>query len=341
MITMVTKIAASNKSKRDVNKIQPSKRRKIQLRYDLERRKPCSQSGRYIFLLQMPFLLILLDDVITPCHAGIFPNIFMRNRWCNVVKNPFSTSLPNPTARRQTSTSDTFFPDTSSSSSSSSSRSRTLSISRHGGSSISKDSPSQIGSSSSTQNKTSLNKQLIELRRKMRLFLDDLVTGTVHQEGSRFLHHVLYWVTAADAVHSIIMNDYSSILGSNNLETSTAKHFVPSVYSRLFYFARLRPRLLYAIGALLRALQLCTPFRRILDPTAGVGAGINLCALLAGSRWVKPLVLGWATTRWLWTWLGARQVDKAYLPITLSIHEWEEKKKNAKKAASRSDNSSE
>jgi hypothetical protein len=188
-----------------------------------------------------------------------------------------------------------------------------------------------------------MNKQLLEWRRKIRLFLDDLVTGTVQQQGSRIVHHVLYWITAADAVHSIILNDYSTIsflgVGSHHIETSS--RFVPSVYSRLFYFARLRPRLLYAIGALLRALQLCTPFRRILDPSAGVGAGINLCALLAGSRWVKPLVLGWATTKWTWTWLGARQVDKAYLPITLSIHEWEDKKKNAKKASSKSDSSSE
>ena len=238
----------------------------------------------------------------------------------------------------------TFFPETAitgRTSSPPSVPSLPLSIARHGGIYDSKDSSSQSGSSSSPQTKTSLNKQMVELRRKLLLIWDDLVTGTVHQEGSRFIHHVLYWCTAMDAVHSIIMNDYSNILGSNNLEATTAKNFVPSVYSRLFYFARLRPRLLYAIGALLRALQLCTPFGRILDPTAGVGAGINLCALLAGSRWVKPLVLGWATTRWLWTWLGARQVDKAYLPITLSIHEWEEKKKNAKKSAGRSENSSE
>ena len=41
---------------------------------------------------------------------------------------------------------------------------------------------------------------------------------------------------------------------------------------------------------------------------------------------VKPLILGWATTKAFWTWLGASPVDRAYVPITLSIHEWEEKK---------------
>jgi len=41
---------------------------------------------------------------------------------------------------------------------------------------------------------------------------------------------------------------------------------------------------------------------------------------------VKPLILGWATTKAFWTWLGARPIEKAYVPITLSIHEWEDKK---------------
>ena len=102
---------------------------------------------------------------------------------------------------------------------------------------------------------------------------------------------------------------------------------VPSVYSKLFYFARLRPRLVFSVGSLLRALQLCTPLGRILDPSIGVGAGINLCAILAGSRWVKPLVLGWATTKYLWKWLGAERVGRAFLPITLSIREWEQQEK--------------
>lgn len=144
-------------------------------------------------------------------------------------------------------------------------------------------------------------------------FFHQFVTGHVRRPTPRLLHHLLYWLTAADAVHSVFLNEYSSkaalwwrlfqIAGPSSSPSSGDRHhhnaLVPSVYSRLFYFAKLRPRLLYAIGALLRALQLCSPLRRILDPTAGVGAGVNLCALLAGSRWVKPLVLGWATTKWV------------------------------------------
>ncbi|CAJ1938304.1 unnamed protein product [Cylindrotheca closterium] len=103
------------------------------------------------------------------------------------------------------------------------------------------------------------------------------------------------------------------------------------MYSKLFVFARLRPRLLFSVGALLRALQLCTPFQKVIDPSIGVGAGVNLCAVLAGSRWVKPVVLGWATTKAIWVWLGARQMDRAFLPITLSIHEWEDRQKRRRK----------
>merc|ERR1712224_1143835 len=75
----------------------------------------------------------------------------------------------------------------------------------------------------------------------------------------------------------------------------------------------------------IRALSLCTPLRHVVDPAVGVGFGIHLFAFLTSARWVKPLVLGWATTKWFWTWLGARPVERAFLPITLSIHEWEQK----------------
>jgi hypothetical protein len=155
--------------------------------------------------------------------------------------------------------------------------------------------------------------------------IQELVSGTV-KSGPRVVHHMLYWLTSVDAIQSVFFNEYTSMLGQLCISTVAKPSMVPNIYSQLFYFAKLRPRLLYVIGALLRALQLCTPFRRVIDPTVGVGAGINLCSLLANSRWIKPLVLGWATTKWLWTWLGAHQVERAYVPITLSIHEWEKHK---------------
>jgi hypothetical protein len=87
------------------------------------------------------------------------------------------------------------------------------------------------------------------------MWYNNLRTGTVRRPCTILLQHLLYWVTAADAVHSLFLNEYSGIYrwlyAPTVLVDKTA--LVPSVYSKLFYFARLRPRLLYAIGALVRA----------------------------------------------------------------------------------------
>lgn len=80
--------------------------------------------------------------------------------------------------------------------------------------------------------------------------------GDVLRPCTVALQHVLYWITAADAVHSLFLNEYSGIyklLYASSTITERTHALVPSVYSKLFYFARLRPRLLYAIGALVRA----------------------------------------------------------------------------------------
>jgi len=167
------------------------------------------------------------------------------------------------------------------------------------------------------------------LQKNMRDLGRSLVEGTVEQ-GPRIIHHMFYWLTAYDAIESVRFNDYRVVM--KNFYTKNTPliqghegNFMPSMYSKLFYFARLRPRLLYSVGALLRALQLCTPFQAILDPCAGVGAGVNFFATIAGSRWVQPVVLGWATTKWIWVWLGARKVEGTHLPIKVSIRELEKK----------------
>lgn len=148
--------------------------------------------------------------------------------------------------------------------------------------------------------------------------IESLASGNVRQ-GPRILHHAIYWLTAADAIQCVFLNKYSNLI-----KFATSGKSNPSSF--LMFWAGIRPRFLYAVGALLRALQLCTPIRRVLDPSIGVGAGVNLCAIIAGCRWVNPVILGWATTKWTWTWFGARQVPNAYLPITLSLREWEELK---------------
>jgi len=122
-----------------------------------------------------------------------------------------------------------------------------------------------------------------EFMRSIRQKIDELVTGTLVRTKvcTRSLQHALYWMTALDAITSVIRNEYSDIFG---VGASQNQGVVQGVYSMLFYFARMRPRLLYSIGALVRALSLCTPLQYLIDPSVGVGAGIHLFAYLTGSR---------------------------------------------------------
>ena len=151
------------------------------------------------------------------------------------------------------------------------------------------------------------------------------------ERRKRSLRLALYWLTSLDSMLAVVLNDYrtpltdtfagrSSTSGAGT-GASSGDNFLGGIYSRVFYFARLRPRLLFSVGALLRALQLCTPLQTIIDPSAGVGVGVNICARLAGSRWVQPVVVGWACTRHFWEVLGAERVEGAHLPITVSIKE--------------------
>ena len=88
---------------------------------------------------------------------------------------------------------------------------------------------------------------------------------------------------------------------------------------RVFFYAKLRPRVLFAAGAALRALQLSTNGKMLFDPTAGVGAGLNLLALFAGSRWPASVICGWIWSKSFWQALGARPPAGVTIPISVSI----------------------
>uniref|UniRef100_A0A7S2CCL2 Uncharacterized protein n=1 Tax=Florenciella parvula TaxID=236787 RepID=A0A7S2CCL2_9STRA len=130
----------------------------------------------------------------------------------------------------------------------------------------------------------------------------------------------LFWLSTIDAVVAVARDDYDGRTWL--IPTKPAEYRGPDtiqkVYNSFFYFAKLRPRVVFSVGALVRALQLCTPIHRILNPSAGVGAGVNLAAMVAKARWVSPFVLGWSTTRRLWTTLGAAPPKGPGVPITVS-----------------------
>ena len=84
---------------------------------------------------------------------------------------------------------------------------------------------------------------------------------------ARAVRYMLYWGSSVDSIQAVMTNNYQkgwmSLVQegsrSSNQGTSGMERYLPQVYSTLFYFARLRPRLLYSVGALLRALQVQKP----------------------------------------------------------------------------------
>ena len=98
----------------------------------------------------------------------------------------------------------------------------------------------------------------------------------------------------------------------------------------MFYFAKLKPRLLFVIGACMRGLQQTTVLQYVFEPNSGVGVGLNLLALWVGSQWPAPLVLGWAASKLAWRLLGAQPPPTAgvAMPVNVEIS-------TARKAAAR------
>ena len=133
---------------------------------------------------------------------------------------------------------------------------------------------------------------------------------------------VAYYTTSINPALSVLQNKYTGINHPLRVQhdglwdTTTA-----NVYKTLFYFARLKPRLLFVIGSCLRALQLCTVISYVFDPPIGVGAGLNLLALLTASQWPAPLVVGWAVSKPVWRLLRA-EPPPAYgvnIPIKVAM----------------------
>ena len=149
----------------------------------------------------------------------------------------------------------------------------------------------------------------------------------------------LYAVTAVNPAIFVITNSYqgcfhTSVESGPQTKASRRKELseratppkplegLTAIYlPQLFYFARLKPRLLFVIGGMLRGLQLTTPIRFAFDPPAGCGAGLNLLCLFAGSRWPAAGVLGFALCKPFWRILGA-QTPSLQVPISVFGRGW-------------------
>ena len=132
----------------------------------------------------------------------------------------------------------------------------------------------------------------------------------------------LYAASAANPLLAVVFNDYAAMVHmpfiSPPLTPTKGPATTVKLYGALFYFARLKPRVAFAIGGILRALQLNTAVQFVLDPSVGVGFGINALCWFAGSRWPSAITLGWALTERAWRLLGAKSPSGVPFPIKLS-----------------------
>lgn len=147
-------------------------------------------------------------------------------------------------------------------------------------------------------------------------------------------------------------NEYQSVESGMKflptpLRDRSATNRIAAAYKAVFYFARLKPRLLFVVGACLRALQQTTVLQLVFDPSVGVGvrgrasklcttprptvaplsprashaqqAGLNILALMTSSRWPSPLLLGWATSKPFWVLLRAAPPSRTSIPISIHL----------------------
>ena len=160
------------------------------------------------------------------------------------------------------------------------------------------------------------------LSRLLLLTLVSVAGGEANRPTARGVaRRSLFALTSINPALAVLSNDYDSrrvrsVLGGLRLPfgepTDTAA--LTGVLPKLISLA-LRPRVMFSIGALLRALQLVTPIRWVFDPTCGIGAGINLLCWWSHSEWPAAIVLGWITSPPFWSALGAERPKPLAVPI--------------------------
>jgi hypothetical protein len=164
--------------------------------------------------------------------------------------------------------------------------------------------------------KARTNRQKVAKAKRRKLLKRSSVTGGWNYPLT--WTRLLYIFSAWNPGLAVLFNDYARMVEPFRRAPQTP-HRLARTYETLFFFARLRPRVSFAIGAALRALQLTTAFQYVFDPTSGVGFGLNIICLFARSRWPATIVFGWSITKPMWTLLGARPPSGLPVPISISM----------------------
>lgn len=181
-----------------------------------------------------------------------------------------------------------------------------------------------------------LDKVLPGLALAVGLFLVAVVTVPLpdsRREGwrRRWAGRALYALTVVNPIFSVLADDYTFVRDAQRSYALAMKRKVPTGEQ---YSERLRqlvtgvgavkPRRLFVVGAVLRGLQLHSPLRRLFDPPASFGVGVNMLALFDGVAWPASFLLGWAVSAPWWRLgaYGSRPTARAVDGVRQSTARW-------------------
>lgn len=114
----------------------------------------------------------------------------------------------------------------------------------------------------------------------------------------------LYALSVVNPFFSVLANDYTFVRDAQRSYVLARGLPVVDNSEKLRQLVTgvgaVKPRRLLVLGGVLRGVQLHSPLRRVFDPPASFGVGINLLALIDGVAWPASLLLGWALSAPWW-----------------------------------------
>ena len=115
-----------------------------------------------------------------------------------------------------------------------------------------------------------------------------------------------YALSVVNPFFSVLANDYTFVRDAKNSYILAIKGGAPAADNSeklrqlVTGVGAVKPRRLLVLGAVLRGVQLHSPLRRVFDPPASFGLGVNMLALIDGVAWPASLLLGWALSAPWW-----------------------------------------
>ena len=115
-----------------------------------------------------------------------------------------------------------------------------------------------------------------------------------------------YALSVVNPFFSVLANDYTFVRDAKRSYILAIKGGAPAVDNSeklrqlVTGVGAVKPRRLLVLGAVLRGVQLHSPLRRVFDPPASFGLGVNMLAFIDGVAWPASLLLGWALSAPWW-----------------------------------------